>query len=98
MHSTGRILLNLWRIMKGEIKLGNYTFESCAAAVLRKRVPHVPPQQLAAWYSAGEAGAVLLICFRGLAVFSTAGGAEALSRPFDLPFPGPGLFSWEGES
>ena len=38
-----------------ELKLGIYTLESCAAAVLRLRVPHIPPHHLAAWFSAGPA-------------------------------------------
>ncbi len=58
LHSTGRILLNLWRIVRGEVKLNMYSFEACCAAVLRRRVPHVPPAQLAAWF-AGGACAVL---------------------------------------
>ena len=53
LHTTGRLLLNLWRLMKGEVKLSSYTQEACAAAVLRLRVPRVYPQQLAAWFSAG---------------------------------------------
>jgi len=52
-HVAGRILLNLWRVMRGELKLPNYTLESCAAAVLRQRVPRVPLRQLAVWYSGG---------------------------------------------
>ena len=53
-HCVGRVLLNLWRMLRGEIKLGSYTLESCAAAVLRQRVPHVTQHQLAAWFSGGE--------------------------------------------
>jgi DNA polymerase zeta len=56
IHSTGRIVLNLWRIMKAELKLLNYTLESCAAAVLRTRAPRVTHTQLAAWFCAGPSG------------------------------------------
>ncbi|GAX80194.1 hypothetical protein CEUSTIGMA_g7632.t1 [Chlamydomonas eustigma] len=55
LHCTGRVLLNLWRIMRGELKLGSYTFENCVAAILRLRVPCITLQQLAAWFSAGPA-------------------------------------------
>ncbi len=46
---TGRVLLNLWRVLRGELKLSSYSFESCAAAVLGLRVPRVREQQLALW-------------------------------------------------
>jgi DNA polymerase zeta len=39
-----------------ELKLTSYSFESCVAAVLQLRVPHVPHTQLHAWF-AGGAGA-----------------------------------------
>lgn len=39
-----------------QVKLFSYSFESCCAAVLRLRVPHVPPTQLSAWFRAGPAG------------------------------------------
>ncbi|GLC55953.1 hypothetical protein PLESTB_001048500, partial [Pleodorina starrii] len=53
LHVTGRVLLNLWRVLRGELKLGSYSFESCAAAVLGLRVPRVREQQLALWFGAG---------------------------------------------
>ena len=55
LHTTGRVALNLWRIMRGEVNLGIYTLERCAMAVLRRRVPHIPQPQLAAWFKAGDA-------------------------------------------
>ncbi len=54
LHVTGRILLNLWRVLRGELKLGSYSFESCCAAVLGLRVPRVREQQLALWFAAGR--------------------------------------------
>ena len=42
--------------MQGELKLTSYSFESCAAAVLQRRLPHVPQPQLAHWFNAGPAG------------------------------------------
>ncbi len=39
-----------------EVKLNIYSLESCAAAVLQLRVPHVPQRQLAAWFSQGPSG------------------------------------------
>jgi hypothetical protein len=43
---------------RSELKLGLYTFESCVAAVLRLRVPHIPHTALAAWFEAGGLGDV----------------------------------------
>ncbi len=57
LHSAGRIILNLWRILRGELKLPIYTFESCCAAVLRLRTPHVPQWQLSLWFNSGPGGA-----------------------------------------
>ncbi|GFH16260.1 DNA polymerase, partial [Haematococcus lacustris] len=56
IHATGRVLLNLWRLVRGEVKLNMYSFESCCAAVLRRRVPRVPHTQMAAWFASGPAG------------------------------------------
>jgi DNA polymerase zeta len=42
--------------MRGELKLNIYTLENCAAAVLRLRVPHIPPPQLSSWFAAGPSG------------------------------------------
>ena len=55
IYSTGRIVLNLWRLLRDELKLRIYTFEACAAAVLQLRTPRVPPWQLAQWFRSGSA-------------------------------------------
>ena len=57
IHVPGRVLLNLWRQMQGELKLTSYSFESCVDAVLKRRLPHVPHHQQALWFNAGPAGA-----------------------------------------
>ena len=59
IHCTGRIILNLWRILRQETKLAIYTFESCVAHVLQLRVPHIPCYQLAQWFTGGAAGALV---------------------------------------
>lgn len=56
IHCTGRIVLNVWRILRSELKLNIYTFESCVAAVLQLRTPHVQPQVLTHWFNGGPAG------------------------------------------
>ncbi len=72
LHCTGRELLNLWRIMKTELKLGSYTFENCAAAVLRLRVPCVSEQQLSSWFRGGR-------CQMSRNMSSPEGGPEAFA-------------------
>ena len=57
LHCAGRVVLNLWRILRGELKLRIYTFEACVAAVLQIRTPHVPAWGLAAWFRGGPGGA-----------------------------------------
>ena len=59
LHCHGRIVLNLWRLLRSELKLRIYTFESCVAAVLQLRTPHVPAWVLAQWFNNGPAGIVL---------------------------------------
>jgi len=53
---SGRLTLNLWRLLRGELKLGIYTQEATAAAVLQRRQPRIPPQQASVWFKAGSAG------------------------------------------
>lgn len=79
MWVTGRVVLNLWRIIRAEVKLGSYTFEAVCAAVLRRRVPALPPGQLAAWHASGRDTwrAVHSACAR-------AAGSVALSQQLDL--------------
>lgn len=53
MHCSGRIVLNVWRIMRDEVKLCNYRFETLCAAVLNRRAPLVPHHIRHAWFLAG---------------------------------------------
>lgn len=50
LHVVGRVVLNLWRMMRDELKLQSYRFENVIAAVLRERIPHIPQWQLQAWF------------------------------------------------
>jgi hypothetical protein len=52
----GRIVLNLWRILRTEVKLNTYTFESCAWNILAQRVPRFAPRALSDMY--GPTGSV----------------------------------------
>ena len=63
IHCSGRIVINLWRTLRGELKLNIYTFEACVAALLQLRTPHLPPQTLHVWWTSCQgAGARLQPC------------------------------------
>lgn len=59
IHCIGRIVLNMWRLLRSEVRLPIHTFESCAAAILQLRTPHVPAWQLSHWLNAGASGTFL---------------------------------------
>ncbi|XP_020492360.3 DNA polymerase zeta catalytic subunit [Labrus bergylta] len=46
----GRITLNLWRVMKTEVTLNNYSFENVAFHVLHQRFPMYSPRTLSDWF------------------------------------------------
>ncbi|CAD7702237.1 unnamed protein product [Ostreobium quekettii] len=56
IHSVGRIFLNLWKILRAEVKLNIYTFERCVAAVLQQRVPCFSPAQMSSWFQSERGG------------------------------------------
>ncbi|XP_060525444.1 DNA polymerase zeta catalytic subunit isoform X2 [Cylas formicarius] len=47
---TGRIVLDIWRLMRHEVALQSYTFESIVYAILRRRVPKYLFQDLTQWW------------------------------------------------
>ncbi|PSS24580.1 DNA polymerase zeta catalytic subunit like [Actinidia chinensis var. chinensis] len=53
VHVSGRVVLNLWRLMRGELKLNMYTVEAVAEAVLRRKIPFIPSKVLTRWFSSG---------------------------------------------
>nr|XP_046229616.1 DNA polymerase zeta catalytic subunit isoform X2 [Scatophagus argus] len=50
INIIGRITLNLWRVMKTEVTLNNYTFENVAFHVLHQRFPLYSPRTLSDWF------------------------------------------------
>ncbi|RAL37914.1 hypothetical protein DM860_000608 [Cuscuta australis] len=53
IHVGGRIVLNIWRLMRGEVKLNMYTIENVAEAVLRRKIPSIPGKVLTNWFLSG---------------------------------------------
>ncbi len=46
----GRVVLNLWRILRSEISLNIYTFENCCFHILNERVPKYSYSTLTSWF------------------------------------------------
>ncbi|XP_038703838.1 DNA polymerase zeta catalytic subunit isoform X2 [Tripterygium wilfordii] len=53
VHVGGRIVLNVWRLMRGEVKLNLYTAEAVADAVLKRKIPAIPQKVLTKWFLSG---------------------------------------------
>ncbi|XWS42404.1 hypothetical protein CRYUN_Cryun16bG0011700 [Craigia yunnanensis] len=57
VHVGGRIVLNVWRLMRNEVKLNMYTVEAVAESVLRRNIPSIPYKVLTKWFASGPARA-----------------------------------------
>ncbi|XAR52606.1 DNA-directed DNA polymerase [Bertholletia excelsa] len=57
VHVGGRVVLNIWRLMRSELKLNMYSIEAVAEAVLRRKVPCIQSKVLTSWFSSGPAQA-----------------------------------------
>lgn len=51
---TGRHMINIWRAMRGELNLLQYTMENVVFHLLHRRVPHYSYQDLTTWYNSGK--------------------------------------------
>ncbi|CAO2657595.1 Nn.00g037210.m01.CDS01 [Neocucurbitaria sp. VM-36] len=47
---TGRHMINIWRAMRGELNLLQYTMENVVFHLLHKRIPHYQHSDLTVWY------------------------------------------------
>ncbi|XP_069017932.1 DNA polymerase zeta catalytic subunit isoform X2 [Embiotoca jacksoni] len=50
INIIGRVTLNLWRVMKTEVTLNNYSFENVSFHVLHQRFPLYSPRTLSDWF------------------------------------------------
>ncbi|KAH7402595.1 hypothetical protein BKA66DRAFT_404838 [Pyrenochaeta sp. MPI-SDFR-AT-0127] len=48
---TGRHMINIWRAMRGELNLLQYTMENVVFHLLHKRIPHYQHSDLTTWYT-----------------------------------------------
>ncbi|KAD5317907.1 hypothetical protein E3N88_17853 [Mikania micrantha] len=53
VHVGGRIVLNVWRLVRSEVKLNIYTAEAVAEAVLRRKIPFFHYRTLTKWFASG---------------------------------------------
>lgn len=51
---TGRHMINIWRAMRGELNLLQYTMENVAWHLLHRRIPHYTHITLTNWYTNGR--------------------------------------------
>jgi DNA polymerase zeta len=53
---TGRHMINIWRAMRSELNLLQYTMENVVFHLLHRRIPHYSWHDLTVWYSNGRPG------------------------------------------
>ena len=51
---TGRHMINIWRAMRGELNLLQYTMENVVFQLCHRRIPHYPFQDLTTWYRSNK--------------------------------------------
>ncbi|PTB70497.1 zeta catalytic subunit of dna polymerase [Trichoderma citrinoviride] len=51
---TGRHMINIWRAMRGEVNLLQYTMENVVWHLLHRRIPHYPWRSLTSWHRSGK--------------------------------------------
>ncbi|KAK0663959.1 putative DNA polymerase zeta catalytic subunit [Cercophora samala] len=54
IHVTGRHVINVWRAMRGELNLLQYTMENVVWHLLHRRIPHFSWKDLTEWYTSGR--------------------------------------------
>ncbi|PWY79479.1 hypothetical protein BO94DRAFT_577153 [Aspergillus sclerotioniger CBS 115572] len=58
---TGRHMINIWRAMRSELNLLQYTQENVAFHLLHRRVPHYSSHDLTEWYQSGKPRNILKV-------------------------------------
>ena len=51
---TGRHMINIWRAMRGELNLLQYTMENVVFQLCHRRIPHYAFTDLTSWYTSGK--------------------------------------------
>ncbi|PKY07828.1 DNA polymerase zeta catalytic subunit [Aspergillus campestris IBT 28561] len=58
---TGRHIVNIWRAMKGELNLLQYTMENVVFHLLHRRTPHYSFRDLTDWFKSGQPRSLLKV-------------------------------------
>ncbi|KAJ5114749.1 hypothetical protein NUU61_000508 [Penicillium alfredii] len=58
---TGRHTINIWKAMRGELNLLQYTMENVVFHLLHRRIPHYSPQDLTKWHQSGKSRSILKV-------------------------------------
>ncbi|KAG8744421.1 DNA polymerase zeta [Ceratobasidium sp. 414] len=58
-HVVGRHVLNVWRVMRSEQALQQYTYENVVFHVMHKRVPRYSDKTLTEWFRSGSSSRVV---------------------------------------
>ena len=48
---AGRVILNIWRVLRSELSLNIYTLENCVYHILNERVPRFTYSTLTSWFT-----------------------------------------------
>ncbi|KAJ4298456.1 DNA polymerase zeta [Collariella sp. IMI 366227] len=54
LHVTGRHVINVWRAMRGELNLLQYSMENVVWHLLHRRIPHYTWRNLTDWFLSGR--------------------------------------------
>ncbi|KAJ5111121.1 C4-type zinc-finger of DNA polymerase delta [Penicillium argentinense] len=54
IRMTGRHMINIWRAMRGEMNLLQYSMENVVFHLLHRRIPHFSHRDLTQWYQSGQ--------------------------------------------
>ncbi|KAI7741669.1 hypothetical protein M8C21_005367, partial [Ambrosia artemisiifolia] len=88
VHVGGRIVLNVWRLVRSEVKLNMYTAEAVAEAVLRRKIPFIHCRTLTKWFSSGPGKAryrcIEYILERGKLNFQVMNQLDMINRTSEL--------------
>ncbi|XP_065331760.1 DNA polymerase zeta catalytic subunit isoform X2 [Cloeon dipterum] len=90
----GRVVLNLWRLLRHEVALQNYSLESVSFHLLRQRLPHHPESLLMSWWAETKRCFLvsthlltrLLTCHRILCNLDLLGRTSELAKLFGIQF------------
>ena len=83
IHVSGRIVLNLWRLARGELALRSYSYVSVVRSVLHVQVPVYTPWQVWRWWRRGgrvRVGVIEHVLLRACHVLEIFGRLNLVER------------------